>query len=157
MSYLNQDPQEETCHEVMAIAKINMKKRIPFFRYEAHIILIRLLLGCMTLFCGTLRELRQSCLLSTLRLPTPACTRFSLENDGSTTLKNPRVSLKEEIKQLLNLQASSEVAASILKNEVDELKQTKVEGLSEDPEMRLDFGSISSRGIKHDRQTPTMH
>ena len=57
----------------------------------------------------------------------------------------------EEIKQLLNLQASSEVAASILKNEVDELKQTKVEGLSEDPEMRLDFGSISSRGIKHDR------
>ena len=61
------------------------------------------------------------------------------------------VSLKEEIKQLLNLQASSEVAASILKNEVDELKQTKVEGLSEDPEMRLDFGSISSRGIKHDR------
>ena len=64
---------------------------------------------------------------------------------------------KEEIKQLLNLQASSEVAASILKNEVDELKQTKVEGLSEDPEMRLDFGSISSRGIKHDRQTPTMH
>ena len=151
MSYLNQDPQEETCHEVMAIAKINMKKRIPFFRYEAHIILIRLLLGCMTLFCGTLRELRQSCLLSTLRLPTPACTRFSLENDGSTTLKNPRVILKEEIKQLLNLQASSEVAASILKNEVDELKQTKVEGLSEDPEMRLDFGSISSRGIKHDR------
>ena len=61
------------------------------------------------------------------------------------------VSLKEEIKQLLNLQASSEVAASILKNEVDELKQTKVEGLSEDPEMRLDFGSISSRGIKNDR------
>ena len=61
------------------------------------------------------------------------------------------MSLKEEIKQLLNLQASSEVAASILKNEVDELKQTKVEGLSEDPEMRLDFGSISSRGIKHDR------
>ena len=60
-------------------------------------------------------------------------------------------SLKEEIKQLFNLQASSEVAASILKNEVDELKQTKVEGLSEDPEMRLDFGSISSRGIKHDR------
>ena len=59
--------------------------------------------------------------------------------------------LKEEIKQLFNLQASSEVAASILKNEVDELKQTKVEGLSEDPEMRLDFGSISSRGIKHDR------
>ena len=60
-------------------------------------------------------------------------------------------SLKEEIKQLFNLQASSEVAASILKNEVDELKQTKVEGLSEDPEMRLDFGSISSRGIKYDR------
>ena len=58
---------------------------------------------------------------------------------------------KEEIKQLLNLQASNEVAASILKNEVDELKQTKVEGLSEDPEMRLDFGSISSRVIKHDR------
>ena len=79
MSYLNQDPQEETCHEVMAKAKINMKKKIPYFRYEAHMILIlsRLLLGCMTLFCGTLRELRQSCLLSTLRLPTPACTRFS--------------------------------------------------------------------------------
>ena len=92
MSYLNQDPQEETCHEVMAKAKINMKKKIPVFRYEAHIFLIlnRLLLGCMTLFCGTLRELRQSCLLSTLRLPTPACTRFSLENDGSTTHKKPQ-------------------------------------------------------------------
>ena len=23
MSYLNQDPQEETCHEVMTMAKIN--------------------------------------------------------------------------------------------------------------------------------------
>ena len=29
------------------------------------------------------------------------------------------------------------VAASVLKNEVDELKQTKVEGLAEDPEMRF--------------------
>ena len=29
------------------------------------------------------------------------------------------------------------VAASVLKNEVDELKQTKVEGLAEDPNMRF--------------------
>ena len=77
-----------------------------------------------------------------------SCLRPSL-SFGSETKECQ--SLKEEIKQLFNLQASSEVAASILKNEVDELKQTKVEGLSEDPEMRLDFGSISSRGIKNDR------
>ena len=30
----------------------------------------------------------------------------------------------------------------MLKNEVDELKQTKVEGLSEDPEMRLELQRI---------------
>ena len=35
------------------------------------------------------------------------------------------------------LQATNEVAAAVLRNEVDELKQTKVEGLSEDPEMRF--------------------
>ena len=37
------------------------------------------------------------------------------------------------------LQATNEVAAAVLGNEVDELKQTKVEGLSEDPEMRLEL------------------
>ena len=37
------------------------------------------------------------------------------------------------------LQATNEVAAAVLGNEVDELKRTKVEGLSEDPEMRLEL------------------
>ena len=36
------------------------------------------------------------------------------------------------------------IAASVLKNEVDELKQTKVEGLAEDPEMRFLFEFLSS-------------
>ena len=38
----------------------------------------------------------------------------------------------------ISIQATNEVAASVLGNEVEELKQTKVEGLSEDPEMRLE-------------------
>ena len=40
--------------------------------------------------------------------------------------------------ELNSLQATNEVAAAVLGNEVVELKQTKVEGLSEDPEMRLE-------------------
>ena len=36
----------------------------------------------------------------------------------------------------ISIQATNEVAASVLGNEVEELKRTKVEGLSEDPEMR---------------------
>ena len=40
-------------------------------------------------------------------------------------------------KNKIVFQATNMVAASVLKNEVDELKQTKVEGLAEDPEMRF--------------------
>ena len=46
------------------------------------------------------------------------------------------------IRQYIPLQATNEIAAAVLKNEVDELKQTKVEGLSEDPELRLELGQI---------------
>lgn len=81
MSYLNQDPQEETCHE-----------------------------AATGVYDSLLRDIER------------AQAELSSIN---TALANTGL-----------YQASSEVAASILKNEVDELKQTKVEGLSEDPEMR---------------------
>jgi len=81
MSYLNQEPQEETCHE-----------------------------AATGVYDSLLRDIER------------AQAELSAIN---TALTNTGL-----------YQATNEVAAAVLGNEVDELKQTKVEGLSEDPEMR---------------------
>ena len=97
----------------------------------------RLPRGCMTPFCVTSREPKQSCLRSTLPLLTLACTR----SVAALFTNLNCIVYMYQVKQCHEdnyLQATNEVAAAVLGNEVDELKQTKVEGLSEDPEMRLE-------------------
>ena len=77
MSYLNQDLQEETCHEV------ETKKIAQLFLNEAKesnaqisFSMFRLPLQCTTLFSGTSRELRLSYHQSILPWPILGCTRY---------------------------------------------------------------------------------
>lgn len=102
MSYLNQDLQEETCHEAATLVYDSLLRDIE--RAQAE--------------------------LSSI----------------NTALANTGVH-----------QATNMVAASVLKNEVDELKQTKVEGLAEDPQMRyyLAVGKLEKQ-IEEMRQAKEM-